>query len=237
MELSLTDSAVLVTGGASGIGRACVDAFAAEGARVQSIDLQACCDWQADVTKESEVRQAIEGAARHLGGLDIVVCCAGISGPVGTLAPEITVAEWEAVMAVNVKGAFLTVKHAVEHLARSSRPAIVLMASDSSFVASQGMTPYCTSKGAVLMLVRSLATDLRDRAIRVNCVCPGVVDTPMSRTDLELPDGFAGVDYPVQSAQDVARLVLFLASPASMPVNGTHVLSDCGLLAQSWFNF
>jgi dihydroanticapsin dehydrogenase len=99
------------------------------------------------------------------------------------------------------------------------------------------MTPYCTSKGALLMLVRSLATDLREHGIRVNCVCPGVVDTPMSRADLELPDGFEGVDFPVQSAGDVARLVLFLASPASIPVNGTHLLSDSGVLAQSWFNF
>jgi NAD(P)-dependent dehydrogenase (short-subunit alcohol dehydrogenase family) len=237
MDLSLADCGVLVTGGASGIGRACVEAFAAEGARVQSVDIQAGADWQADVTDEGEVKRVVEGAARRLGGLDVVVCCAGISGPVGTRVPEVSVSDWDAVMAVNVKGAFLTVKHAVGHLARSRHPAVVLLASDSSFVASEAMAPYCTSKGAVLMLGRSLATDLRDQAIRVNCVCPGVVDTPMSRNDLSLPDGFAGVDYPVQSAHDVARLVLFLASPASMPVNGTHLLSDWGLLARSWLNF
>jgi dihydroanticapsin dehydrogenase len=98
------------------------------------------------------------------------------------------------------------------------------------------MAPYCSSKGAVLMLTKALAVDLADQGTRVNCVCPSVVDTPMSRADLGLEDaGFAEAPFPVQSATDVANLVAFLASPVSRPVNATHLLADFGDTARSSF--
>ncbi|MFJ9900650.1 SDR family NAD(P)-dependent oxidoreductase [Streptomyces sp. NPDC091280] len=235
MDLRLKDRAVVVTGGASGIGAACADAFRKEGARVAIVDRAPGSDRHADITDEDQVRAALDGIAADLGGIDVVVCCAGISGPVGTLAPDVSVADWDAVMAVNVKGAFLTVKHAVPHLRGAADAAVVLLASDSSMLASEGMAPYCASKGALLMLGKALATDLTPHGIRVNCVCPSVVDTPMSRTDMGRADGFSGVGYPVQTSSEVARLVLFLASPASRPVNGTHLLSDFAMSAKSAF--
>ena len=107
------------------------------------IDRADTADRRVDVTDEDAVRAALDDIARTHGGLDVLVCCAGISGPVGTLAPDVTAADRDDVMTVNVKGAFLTVKHAVPHLTNAPRPAIVLLASDSSLYASEGMAPYC----------------------------------------------------------------------------------------------
>jgi dihydroanticapsin dehydrogenase len=234
MDLALSGRSVLVTGGGSGIGRACAELFAAEGARVLTLDLRGDVDLVADVTDEGAVRAAVDRAAERHGGLDVVVCCAGISGPVGTAATEVSVADWDAVFAVNVRGPFLVAKHAARHLAAASSPAIVMLGSDSAVVAAPGMAPYCASKGALLMLARALSVDLAQDGIRVNCVCPSVVDTPMSRADLGVvAEGFADAPFPVQTAQDVARQVAFLASPASASVNGTHLLADFGTTARS----
>ncbi|MBS2552375.1 SDR family oxidoreductase [Catenulispora sp. NL8] len=235
MDLRLADRVVVVTGGASGIGAACVEAFRAEGARVAVVDREPSAPWPVDVTDEARVAAALDAVAATHGGIDILVCCAGISGPVGTHVPEIAVRDWDSVMAVNARGAFLSAKHAVPHLRRAEAPSIVLLASDSSLLASEGMAPYCASKGAVLMLGKALATDLAPDGIRVNCVCPSIVDTPMSRADMGCEDGFDGVGYPVQAAAEVAALVVFLASPVARPVNGTHLLSDFGMAAKSGF--
>jgi len=170
MDLALDGKAALVTGGASGIGLACVEVLAREGARALSLDRSAAADLRADVTDEGQVRSAVEAAVRALGGLDILVCCAGISGPVGSLAPAVSAGDWDAVMAVNAKGSFLVAKHAAPHLAQAASPAIVLLASDSALVAAEGMAPYCSSKGAVLMLTKALAVDLAPQNVRVNCV-------------------------------------------------------------------
>ena len=246
MDLHLRGRVALVSGGASGIGRACVDALTAEDARVLIVDRSeegkvvadvnrargARVDFiQADVTDESEIRRAVDYAVGTFGGLDIVLGCAGISGPVGALATGVSVAEWDRVMAVNVRGNFLLAKHAVAHLQLSDVGTLVFLASDSALVAFEGMTPYSTSKGALLMLTRSLSVD--HPPVRVNALCPGIVDTPMSRADLGYENGFAGTDLPVMSAHQIARHAMFLASPVSAPINGTALVSDFGYLARS----
>ncbi len=238
MDLQLAGRRVIVTGAASGIGAACARAFVAEGARVAGIDRSAgdAVTHPADLTDEDQVRRAIDGAAAALGGVDAVVACAGISGPFGRGIEDIDLAEWNAVLAVNATGAFLTAKHALRHLRRTEFPAIVLLASDSSFVAAPGMVPYNASKGAVLQLTRALSVDLAPDGVRVNCVCPSVVDTPMARADLGVAEGgFADAGFPVQSPDEVARHVVYLASPASRPVNGQALVSDFGYLARSSF--
>lgn len=251
MELGLRGRRVLVTGAASGIGLASAEALAAEGARLALLDRDAAALEEAarrlgpepdvlalpaDVTDEEQVAAAVQHAASALGGLDALVACAGISGPFGRGIERIALAEWNAVLAVNVTGPFLLAKHALPHLRAGDRPAIVLLASDSSFVAAPGMVPYNASKGAVLQLTRALSVDLAADGVRVNCVCPSVVDTPMARADLGAAEGeLLAADFPVQTPEEVARHVLYLVSPASRPVNGHALVSDFGYLARSSF--
>ncbi|MBB6405659.1 SDR family NAD(P)-dependent oxidoreductase [Arthrobacter sp. AZCC_0090] len=256
MELGLAGKVVIITGAASGIGRACARAFAAEGASVALIDVDndagsslqrelaggeleagaSCMFVRADITDPTHMEFAVQSVAHAFGGIDIAVGCAGISGPVGVALQEVGVAEFERVMSVNVTGQFLLAQQCAPFLKLSNVGAMVLLASDSSFVAAPGMVPYNASKGAVLQLTRALSVELEPDGIRVNCVCPSVVDTPMARADLgHTSETFAAQKYPVQTAEQVANHVLYLASPVSAPVNGTSLVSDYGYLAQSSF--
>ncbi|PPK65394.1 SDR family oxidoreductase [Actinokineospora auranticolor] len=234
MRLQLTGKKVLVTGGASGIGLACALAFLDEGADVAVIDRaqgpKGAFGVRADVTDDSQLSTAVTKAVGHLGGLDVVVGCAGISGPVGTPLVDTPADAIAAVLAVNVTGQLLLAKHTYPHMADGG--AYVLLASDSAFVSAPGMVPYCASKGAVVSLTKALAVEFT-RA-RVNCVCPSIVDTPMARADL----GDAAIDeadFPVQTADEVAQQVLFLASARSRAINGQAVLADFGYSARSGF--
>ncbi|RJO70802.1 SDR family oxidoreductase [Nocardia panacis] len=251
MDLRLRGRTVLITGASSGIGRACAEAFAAEGARLGLLDRDvrgaelaaelseihgvAATFVHTDVTNETEVAAAVATVAAPA-GLDAVVACAGVSGPFGKPLAQITVPEWDAVMAVNVRGPFLLVKHARRHLISANSPTVVLLGSDSGFVAAPGMLPYNASKGAVLQLTRALSVELAEYGVRVNCVCPSVVDTPMARRDLGIePGGFADAPYPVQDPAQVASHVLYLTSPVSAAVNGVGLVSDFGYLCRSSF--
>jgi dihydroanticapsin dehydrogenase len=244
--MHLRDRVVLITGGASGIGRACVQAVLAEGAKVLIVDRdpsgaevatsfrqQGYCveSVQADTTLETDICRAVKQVKDCFGQLDAVIACAGISGPVGLTAPDISAEDWDRVMAVNVKGNFLIAKHTVAPLGESEVGTLVFLASDAALVAFEGMNPYCTSKGAVLMLAKSLSVD--HPRIRVNCLCPGIVDTPMSRADLGRPEGFASTDLPIMPASQIARHAVFLASPVSAPMNGASLIADFGYVARS----
>lgn len=246
MDLQLNGTTALITGAAGGIGRATAWALAAEGVRVALLDrdgpalaetAEGCVDpvvLVADVTDEIEVAGAVDAAIRALGGLDAVVCCAGVSGPVGAGIDEISVDEWNAVFAVNVTGTFLVVSHALPALRVAAAASVVLIASDSAFVASAGMVPYCASKAAVVQFGRALSVDLAGTGVRVNSVAPSIVDTPMSRGDLGA-EAFADPAFPVQTAQDIASHAVYLVSPRSRAINGTTVLSDFGYSARSGF--
>ncbi|MGT2463625.1 SDR family NAD(P)-dependent oxidoreductase [Sinomonas atrocyanea] len=245
MELNLDGRVALITGGASGIGLACVDAFVAEGARVTIIDRSseghgiaeahrergADVDFvQADLTDEGDVGRAVQRIVAARGQIDTVVGCAGVSGPVGARLEEIGAGDWDQVMAVNVRGNFLVTKHTLPHLQASSVGTVVYLASDSAFVAYEGMAAYSASKGAVVMLTKAVTADYP--SIRANALCPGIVDTPMSRADMGHPEGFDGTGFPVIPARQIANHVLFLASPTSAPINGTTLVSDFGYLAR-----
>lgn len=250
MDLKLHAAPVLITGAASGIGRACAAAFAAEGARVGLIDRDAaglagaaqslhdagaaCAYRAADVTDERQVSSAVDNVAQQLGGLQVVVACAGISGPFGDRPEDVEAEDFARVLAVNVTGTFLVIKHALRHLRRAAGPAVVVLGSDSGFVAAPGMLPYNAAKGALMQFTRALSVDLAPQ-IRVNTVCPSIVDTPMSRGDLGRADGFGDAEYPVQTPDEVASHVLYLSSARSRPVNGTALVSDFGYLARSSF--
>lgn len=244
--MHLSGRVTLITGGASGIGLACVHAMLDEGAKVlivdrdskgaeiaQSLSLQghSVAFAKADITSESEIQKAVQYAKDLFGRIDTLIGCAGVSGPVGSKATDISVEDWDRVMEVNVRGNFLAAKHTLPMLIESDAASIVFLASDSALVAFEGMTPYCTSKGAVLMLTKGLSVD--HPQVRVNCLCPSVVDTPMSRADLDRPEGFQGTDLPIIQAHQIARHAVFLASPVSAPINGTSVVADFGYLARS----
>jgi NAD(P)-dependent dehydrogenase (short-subunit alcohol dehydrogenase family) len=246
MDLELMDRVAVVTGGASGIGRACVERLLAEGAKVVILDRNpagraVAADMashgrdvtfvQCDISIDTEVRESFASVLEKHAEIDVLLCCAGISGPVGATAPDISAEDWDRVMAINVRGSFLAAKHALPALTRSPVAAVMFVASDAALVAFEGMAPYCSSKGAVVMLAKSLSTDFP--TVRFNCLCPGVGDTPMSRADLGFPDGFAETNLPVIPADQLARQAVFLVSPASYPINGTTLVSDFGYVARS----
>lgn len=246
MDFELKGRVALVTGGGSGIGRACVEALVAEGAHVGIVDRseqgEAVAEslrargahvvfFAADVTVEEEVARAVGALVATFGRLDTVLGCAGVSGPVGTPLAGVGLDDWDRVMAVNVRGNFLVAKHAMKHLEAADAGSIVFLASDSAFVAFEGMGPYTASKGAVVALAKAFSVD--HPSVRANALCPGIVDTPMSRADLGRPEGFEGTGLPVMPAYQLAKQAVFLASPASWPVNGTTLVSDFGYLARS----
>ncbi|MFE4663934.1 SDR family NAD(P)-dependent oxidoreductase [Streptomyces sp. NPDC056716] len=253
MDLQLRDGVAVITGAGSGIGRATARLLATEGVRVALLDRDLATAEavaaelvssghealaaEADISDESSTEAAIARVVERFGVIDYMVLCAGISNVYGKNIDEITAAEWDRLFGVNVRGQWLPVKHALPALRRSTRrPAISIVASDSALFASPRHTPYVASKGAVLMLTKALAVDLRDDGIRVNCVCPSVVDTPQSRNDLGIEeDGYKAVDYPVHQPEDIARYLTLLISPVTATINAHPLIADFGYSAESSF--
>ncbi len=244
MDLGLQGSRALITGATGGIGRAVATVLRAEGVQLALLDRDTGATHAlaaelgalavpADITHEAQVAASVAAAAAAWGGLDLVVGCAGVSGPVGTDLEHTALADFSRVLAVNVTGAFLVLKHALPVLRRSQTAAVVLVASDSALVASAGMAAYCASKAALVQLAR--AASVETPGVRINTVCPSIVDTPMSRGDLGLADGFAAVDYPVQQAAEVAAEIAFLCSPRARAVDAATLVSDFGYTARSHF--
>lgn len=250
--MRLPSKRVVVTGGASGIGRAICELFAREGASIVIGDLDVAggqetvarivnaggkADFLAtDVSQETDVKRLIDHAAASLGGIDIVMnnAAAFVFGKV----EDVTMADWEKVMGVNVIGSANMVRFALPHLKNSQAGSVVIMASVSSFVAAPAFVPYNTSKGALLQLTRSLAMDLGEHGIRVNCVCPGAIYTPATERHLEF-DGRSREEFMAEEAnasffkrqgtpEEVANAALFLASDEASFVTGTSLVVDGG---------
>lgn len=244
---------IIITGGASGIGAAVARLWADNGARVgiiartedsmnhalsgvlaahhDSIEFRL-----ADVVDEQAVGAAVDSIAKCWGGLDAVVASAGVEGEMGAALREVTTESFRRVLDVNVLGVFHLVKHAVPHLAQAADPSITLIGSDSGFVAAREMLAYNASKGSLVQLTRALALELFDDfGIRVNSVCPSIVDTPMARRGMGI-DSFDGIEeFPVNSADDIAWATAFLASSHSRAINGVNLLSDFGYSGRSSF--
>lgn len=243
---------VIVTGGASGIGAAVTRAFAQNGSKVGIVtrseetikralagELAAQTDrisWRvADVADEAASKGAIDALASEFGGVDAVVASAGIEGEMGASISEVTTDGFRRVLEVNVLGVFHTVKHALPYLKTSTNPSVTIIGSDSGFVSVPGMLAYNASKGAIVQLTRALSVELwGDDGIRVNSVCPSAVDTPMGRRGMGV-ENFDDADFPVQTPDDVAWSVTYLASARSRAINGQSLLSDYGYTARSNF--
>jgi len=232
----------VVTGGASGIGLGIVERFAAEGSSVALLDLQeaageaaaaqvrnsggACEFFHVDVSSEAAVASALQKVIGRFRGIDHLVNNAGIV--LVKRIEDCTEEEWDLVINVNLKSVFLMVKHALPELRRSAAPSIVNIGSISSFA----------SKGAVLLLSKALALDLAP--IRVNCVCPGITDTPMFRSHVNatpepektLQGRLARVPLSrALSPREIADAVLYLSSDQASGITGTSIVVDGGYTA------
>jgi NAD(P)-dependent dehydrogenase (short-subunit alcohol dehydrogenase family) len=251
----LAGKVALITGGASGIGRATALLFAREGADVSIVDLdeaggRAVAQAAAvvvggraifvrgDVSLAADCRRAVQQTVDELGGLDVLFNNAGIIRRATVL--ETTEAEWDRVMAVNVKSIFLLTRHAIPVMARAGGGAIVNVASGWGLVGGRRAISYCASKGAVVNMTRALALDHAGQNVRVNCICPGDTDTPMLRDEarqLGEPDErflAEAAQRPLQRIgrpEDVAQAALYLASDAASFVTGAILVVDGGGLA------
>lgn len=250
-EGRLKDKSAVITGAASGIGRATAIRFAQEGARVIIIDINdkggnetvalikkangEAYFIEADVSDVNQVRKVAEFAKKHFGTLDILVndAAAFVFGSI----EEVTQEDWQKVLGVNVIGYANCVQQLLP-LMKEKGGAIVNIASVSSFIAQPDFVPYNTSKGAILQLTRTLAMDLAKYKIRVNSICPGSIKTPASdyhikSLGLELEEGYrqfgeAAVLKRMGTPEEIANGVLFLASDESSFVTGAQLVMDGG---------
>jgi len=235
-----------VTGAGSGIGLATVELMVREGAKVAALDLapppaaDGVVPVVADVTDQASLDAAAESVADALGGLDVLVCNAGVSS-VGSVE-ENDDDEWHRVLDVNVVGVVRTAKAFLPLLRQSDNAAIVNTASVVSTVGLPRRACYGASKGAVLALTLAMAADHLEDGIRVNCVCPGTVDTPwvarlLSATeDPEAARQALIARQPIGrlgTAEEVAEAIVYLASPAAGYVTGTALAIDGGITGVS----
>ena len=253
---SVLGKVALITGGASGIGRATAELFSREGAAVAIVDINVeegravsasiaetggeAIFIPCDVTQADQCEEAVARVVKHWGCLDILFNNAGVTRRASVLGT--TEEEWDLVMAVNVKSVFLMSKAAVPVMIRGGGGSIVNTASGWGLVGGKNAISYCASKGAVIQLTKAMAVDHGPDGIRVNAVCPGDTDTPMLANEAEQlgqshEEVLAeSVDRPLQRVgrpEEIAHAVLYLASDDASFVTGTTLVVDGGGLAGS----
>lgn len=226
----------LVTGGSGAIGRALVDALRAEGSHVEVVDLDA--EPPTDVTQEGSVRDAIDRALSAHGKLNAVFSHAGTlaAGPVESMELE----QFDRIMQVNVRGAFLVAKYSIPALRSSGGGAIVFTSSTAGVAGAANQAAYCAAKAAIINFSRSLAAEVADADIRVNTVCPGWTDTSFNDPVWDLEGGRAAAEddflrlVPMRrqaTPSEIVPAMLFLASSEASYVTGETMVVDGGLLA------
>jgi NAD(P)-dependent dehydrogenase (short-subunit alcohol dehydrogenase family) len=233
--MELSGACAIVTGGASGIGAATVAGLQAAGVRVAALDRTDAPDadlaFSVDVGEEDEVVAGVQAAVGELGGLGIAVVNAGIGGMSPIL--DMTTREWDRIMRVNLRGAFVTLRECARAMVAQERPGVIVaVTSVSGFLTDRSMAHYSSSKAGLAALVRVAARELGPHGIRVNAVAPGTTDTPMfAATDLlagyrervaeRSPFGRVG------TAEDVAQTIVALCTLDW--VTGQVVTSDGGV--------
>jgi NAD(P)-dependent dehydrogenase (short-subunit alcohol dehydrogenase family) len=251
--MQLRDKVAIITGGSSGIGRSTVQLFSDEGAKVVIVARNverghaavrtiagrggAAHFVAGDVRYAEDCQRAIGVAVEVFGGLDVLVNNAGIVFR-GRDVMSTTLDEWEETFAVNVRGAFLMSKYALAEMIPRGGGSIVNIASYFGLVGGMDVAAYCASKGALVQLTRAMALDHASDGVRVNCVCPGSVHTPMIEEAWDhfgegAPELWAA-KHPVgrvAQPEEVAQAVLFLASSASSFITGTALPVDGGITA------
>jgi len=259
--MRLRDKVAIVTGGASGQGRAIALLFLREGARVAIADVDTVGMAETvreakpsagvgilavptDVSDEADVRHLVAKTMDDFGQLDILVNSAGRLGPLGKEAAEqLTLEEWSATLAVNLIGPWLCIKHVVPVMRQRGGGTIINVASTAGLRPFPGAAPYCVSKAGVLVLTKTTALEYVSANVRVNAICPGHIDTPMMEkviADMEAR-GRATARKAVHTEsnpmkrlgtpEEVARVALFLACDDSSFITGSYVLVDGGHMA------
>ncbi|WP_421695298.1 SDR family NAD(P)-dependent oxidoreductase [Aestuariivirga sp.] len=250
VSFDFTGKRVLVTGGTRGIGRGAVEAFLTAGARVAvngrtdqstnaalaTLSIEAVAA-PGDVATAGGCRAVVAAAVAELGGLDVLVNCAGIAtgGPVDGVSEE----TWDAIVDINLKGSFFCLQAALPHL-RASLGNVVNLASDAGLIGEVGLSVYCASKGGVVNMTRALALELAPD-IRVNAVCPGYVDTDMVRRDvIDAAANPAAAEAALKASaplnriatpEEIASAILYLASDAARFMTGAALQIDGGTTA------
>lgn len=242
--LRFDDKVVLITGGATGIGRATALAFARQGATVVigDVDDRAAETVQliedaggtglfvrTDVTVDADVERLVRTAVDTYGRLDVAFNNAGVLPPTGPLLEQ-TEADWDKTLAVDLKGVFLALKHEIAHMVANGGGAIVNTASIAGVIADPGMSPYVAAKHGVVGLTKAAALDYASAGVRVNALAPGLVETGMTKGWLDDPAmrevvvAGSQLGRPAQP-EEIAGMVLYLASDlASFATGGVYVV-------------
>lgn len=252
--MRLKDKVALVTGGTEGMGYATARLFLEEGAHVvvsgrsDEKGRKAVAELsksgevifvRGDVSVAQDARRMVDETVARFGRIDILFNNAGIY--IEKSAEEMTEDEWDRLMDVNAKGAFLVSKYAVPHMKRQGGGSIINNSSDAGIIGNRNCPAYCASKGAVTLMTKAMALDYAGCGIRVNSVNPGTIDTPMLDREVEAStDPKAYMDRTVAEspmgrigrADEVAKAVLFLASDESSFVTGAFLSVDGGSTAQ-----
>jgi len=244
---SMRDKVVVITGASRGIGQGLARYFAEQGARVVALARDAaglealageiraaggqCLARALDVRDVAAVRAVFDAIAAELGGIDVLVNNAGMGHPVPAL--EVTEADWDEMMSLNLKGTFFCAQAAARHMLARGRGRIVNISSQAAVIAIDGESVYCASKGGVNQLTKSLALEWSRGGVTVNAVGPTFTETPGTRERLDDPAFRAGVlaNIPrgrIGTIEDIATAVQYLAADSSDLVNGAFLLVDGG---------
>jgi NAD(P)-dependent dehydrogenase (short-subunit alcohol dehydrogenase family) len=232
----------LVTGAGSGIGRAISERFVDEGAHVIAVDVNGSEDdlasekpgritsYRCDVSIPEQIESLFDSVAKTFPRLDILCNNAGI-GTAGVRVHEMELKDWDDIMAVNLRGFFLVLKHSLKLMLSQGGGAVINTASLGGFRATPGSSPYIASKGAQVMLTRTAALEYATDNIRINAVCPGIVETPSVQNLTPKMRSFLESQIPqrrVCKPEEVASLALFLASEEASHITGQCYIIDGG---------